>query len=245
MSRYLLLPLLLLCCFSTVQAQEYYRSKGSTKAFTKAQLDGIIKSLSKNSKDEAFVITVDYKILETIKQNDSVINIIDIIFEGKPSRNEKVYTHENKAFPNFKLRNLEGKKITEKDLKGKITLINIWFVNCHPCRREMPILNTLKEKYQDKVDFKSITFDSKETVQQFLKTNTYTFDHLVNAKSFLKKDLGVKAYPKILIVNREGVVTYVGPGIPPTFDKKTKKVNDFTEADLVYLEEMLDALLAE
>ncbi|MEM6721808.1 MAG: TlpA disulfide reductase family protein [Bacteroidota bacterium] len=244
MWRYLIISLFFFFYFQTVQAQEFYQAKNGKKIFTKAGLTDALKKLNK-SKEETYVITVDYTIVETITRNDSIINIIEIEFDGKPTRNEKVYAYEHKAFPDFKLRNLNGKKVTQKNLKGKITFINIWFVNCVPCRREMPILNRLKEKYQDKVDFKSITFDKKEAVQNFLKTNEYNYDHLINAKSFLKDELGIKSYPKIMIIDRKGIVSYVGPGIPPTFDKTTKKVLDFTEKDLVYLEAMLDKLLSE
>ncbi|WP_430409476.1 TlpA family protein disulfide reductase [Kordia sp.] len=203
----------------------------------------MIEKLNSKSEEATFVIMTSYEIVNTINRNDSVINIIKYTFEGKPSKNERLYKLENQPFPDFKLRNLEGKKVTEKDFKGKITFINLWFVNCVPCRREMPLLNIIHKKYKDQVDFRSITFDSKEKVAQFLKTTTYTFDHLVNAKAFLKNDLGVKAYPKIIIVDKNGIIQYIGAGIPPTFDKKTKKIQDFTENDLSYLETILDALL--
>ncbi|WP_298427340.1 TlpA disulfide reductase family protein [uncultured Kordia sp.] len=232
-------------CVHTIHAQAFYRTKTGKKTYTKAALDKRIESLNiaTNSKSSTMTATTSYKIINTIKKKDSVIHIIKYEIDAKPSRNERLYKLEHKPFPDFKLRNVNGKKVTEEDLKGKITFINLWFVNCVPCRREMPLLNVLHKKYKDKVDFRSITFDSKEKVTQFLKTTTYTFDHLVNAKSFLKKDLGVQAYPKIIIVDKDGVIHYIGAGIPPTFDKKTKKVQDFTESDLVYLETLLDELL--
>lgn len=243
MFKYLVLPLLFIFCIHTTQAQEFYKSKDGKKILTKTQLDAFLNNLTSNSKKSTFAITTSYTIVETIKRNDSVINIVEFTFEGKPTKNEKIYTLEHQPFPDFKLRNVEGKKVTEKDLKGKITFVNLWFVNCVPCRREMPLLNKLHKKYKGKVDFKSITYDSKESVKTFLKTNDYTFEHLVGATSFLKNKLGVQAYPKILIVNKDGIIEYIGPGIPPTFDKETKKVKDFTEDDLVYLETILDALL--
>ncbi|MCH2193262.1 TlpA disulfide reductase family protein [Kordia sp.] len=243
MLKHLFLPLCCLLCFTTVQAQEYYKAKNSPKIYTKGELDKVIQSLNNKLKTDISITTVSYTIEETIKRNDSIINFIRYDFDRKVNRTGKIYDLENKPFPDFKLRNVKGEKITQKGLKGKITFINIWFVNCYPCRREMPLLNILHEKYKDKVDFKSITFDTKEKVKTFLETNAYTFEHLVNAKSFIKNDLGVKIYPMIMIVDKDGIVRYVDKGIPPRFDKKTKKVLDFTEKDLAYLETILDDLL--
>lgn len=232
-------------CINTLHSQEFFKTSEGKKVYTKEQLNQRIKGLNAatNSKSSTMSVTTSYTIVNTIRKQDSIIHIIKYELDSKPSRNERLYELENKPFPSFKLRNLEGKKVTEDDFKGKITFINLWFVNCVPCRREMPLLNILHKKYKDKVDFRSITFDAKENVKQFLKTTDYTFNHLVSAKSFLKNDLGVQAYPKIIIVDRNGVINYIGPGIPPTFDKKTKKVKDFTEADLTYLETILDELI--
>ncbi len=232
-------------CINILHSQEFFKTKEGKKTYTKTQLNQRIKGLNAatNSKSSTMSVTTSYTIVNTIRKKDSIIHIIEYTFDAKPSRNERIYQLENKPFPDFKLRNLAGKKVTEKDLKGKITFFNLWFVNCVPCRREMPLLNILHEKYKDKIDFRSITFDSKENVKQFLKTNAYTFDHLVSAKSFLKNDLGVQAYPKIIIVDENGVISYIGAGVPPTFDKKTKKIKEFTEDDLAYLEAILDELL--
>ncbi|WP_298512660.1 TlpA disulfide reductase family protein [uncultured Kordia sp.] len=243
MPKYFFVFLVFIFCIPTTQAQEYFKTQKGNKVLTKTQLDERIKNLNDKAKNNTFVVTTSYTIVNTMERNDSIIHIIKYEFESAPGRNEKLYTLEHKAFPDFRLRNLAGKKVTAKDLKGKVTFINLWFVDCVPCRREMPILNKLQEKYKDKVDFRSITFDSKEEVTTFLKTNTYNFDHLVSAKSFLKNDLGVKAYPKIIIVNTDGIVEYIGPGIPPTFNKQTKEVKDFTEKDLEYLEVILNKLL--
>lgn len=246
MLRYrFIIPLLFVFCIHTTYSQEFFKAITNKKIYTKAELEKLIKRVNEVSakKNDATIFNTSYKVLRTYTRNDSVIHEFDYVFKSIPSKKEKIFSFENKPFPNFKFKNLKGEKITEKDLKGSITVVNIWFINCLPCRREMPILNILHEKYKDKVDFKSITFDSKDKVKAFLKTNKYTFEHMLTSKYFLKKHLGVQAYPKVIIVNRDGIVEYVGNGIPPTFDEKTKKVNDFTEDDLTYLEVILDKLL--
>ena len=61
-------------------------------------------------------------------------------------------------YPAFKVVTLSGDTVTEKELRGKVTLINFWFESCAPCMAEMPALNDLYLKYQNhpELDRKSV-----------------------------------------------------------------------------------------
>ena len=50
---------------------------------------------------------------------------------------------EGKAIPAFQLEKLEDAKqsITNKDLVGKVSLLNVWGTWCPSCKFEHPILN--------------------------------------------------------------------------------------------------------
>ena len=52
--------------------------------------------------------------------------------------------------PDFTLVSLEGDRITLSDLRGNVILLNFWATWCGPCIMEIPDLNKLQEKYQDK-----------------------------------------------------------------------------------------------
>ncbi|MBC8111723.1 MAG: redoxin domain-containing protein [Verrucomicrobia bacterium] len=46
--------------------------------------------------------------------------------------------HLNKPLPDFELKDMNGKIISSKDLKGKFVHINFWSVTCVPCIQEFP-----------------------------------------------------------------------------------------------------------
>lgn len=58
----------------------------------------------------------------------------------------------------FTVVTLDGDTITEKDLLGKVTLINFWFESCAPCMAEMPALQELYLKYRNHPEFQLLSF---------------------------------------------------------------------------------------
>ena len=55
-----------------------------------------------------------------------------------------------KALPDdFSEKDIDGKTWTKEELKGRVTVINVWYSSCGPCLREMPMLSTWKDKYPD------------------------------------------------------------------------------------------------
>ncbi|MDH3694118.1 MAG: redoxin domain-containing protein [Gammaproteobacteria bacterium] len=54
------------------------------------------------------------------------------------------------AVPNFVLKSLDDKTIQFLDLEANGVVLNFWATWCAPCRREMPLLNTVNQQYQGK-----------------------------------------------------------------------------------------------
>jgi thiol-disulfide isomerase/thioredoxin len=83
------------------------------------------------------------------------------IAPGKPAPEFEGYSHE-------------GKKISIKDLKGKIVYIDVWATWCGPCVAEIPASKKLQKELtnEDKVQFLNVSLDSKRSDwEKFLKKN--------------------------------------------------------------------------
>ncbi len=107
---------------------------------------------------------------------------------------------------NFDLQNMEGQKVSLESLKGKVVLINFWFINCPPCRMEIPDLNELKTEYAEKnVEFLAITFDPKNQVNEFLQKIPFDYQILPDARGIIET-YGVQGFPTSVVIDKKGNV---------------------------------------
>jgi thiol-disulfide isomerase/thioredoxin len=143
-----------------------------------------------------------------------------------------------KEYPIKNETTLDGKQISLNDLKGKPTLINLWFTSCSPCIEEMPVLNELKSKYGEKFNFLAITYDSESKVKALLEKHKFEFTHIVNSKKLTTK-LGFNGYPINLFLDKNGVVKII-EGNVPIYENE---VGEITMSDGIEFIQILEKLL--
>lgn len=62
----------------------------------------------------------------------------------------------------FSFPNLNGSLVSNKDLKGKVVLVDVWATWCAPCRAQLPHLQKLEEELKDKnIAFVSMATDNE------------------------------------------------------------------------------------
>lgn len=74
--------------------------------------------------------------------------------------------------PDFDAYTLEGKKVSLKDLQGKILFIDVWATWCAPCVAEIPFSKKLHKEFagEDGIKFLNLSVDrDKEAWQKFVK----------------------------------------------------------------------------
>jgi thiol-disulfide isomerase/thioredoxin len=120
-----------------------------------------------------------------------------------------------KAFP-FSVTDITGNKYTLEKLKGKVIVINFWFVECKPCVMEIPELNELVEKYKGKeVVFLGFATNDKSKIENFLKTKTYKYNIIADSKEVAEL-YRVNSYPTHIIIDMNSIISYYVTGLGPT-----------------------------
>lgn len=124
----------------------------------------------------------------------------------------KDFKKEGTELPAFNLTTIEGENYTSANCKGKILVIDTWFVKCGACVREMPDLNRWVYHYKNRPDviFLSLCLDDKQTIQQFLTRTGFAFLIVPDGRSYIENALGVSMFPTKILVNKEGKIVKTG-----------------------------------
>lgn len=112
----------------------------------------------------------------------------------------------NETPPGFNVTSLAGQKLGLASLKGKVVVLNFWFIGCGPCLAEMPGLNQLVGEFKDKdVVFIAFARDQEKELREFLPTRPFHYQIIANAEA--QHDLyQLNMWPTHIIINREGKI---------------------------------------
>jgi thiol-disulfide isomerase/thioredoxin len=109
------------------------------------------------------------------------------------------------AKADFTLKDLNNKKWTLSELRGKIVLVNFWATWCPPCRTEMPILDVIYTHYEnEELVILSITDENPFTVNSFLQGKNYHPPVLIDAGGAVHKEFHITGIPQTFVFDRDG-----------------------------------------
>ncbi len=114
-----------------------------------------------------------------------------------------------KAAPEFTLSDINGKKVSLSDFKGKVILLNFWGTWCGPCTAEMPSLNRLYAALKnDGFVVLAVSIDpSDKPVRSFVSAKGITFPVLMDPDKEAYFDLyAVFALPTSFLIDRKGMI---------------------------------------
>ena len=143
----------------------------------------------------------------------------------------------DRPFPDFQAAELHDvdRTLTREDLKGEISLVNVWATWCPNCVLEHPEL--LRISKEEGVPLYGVNYnDEVIKAQAWLRRyeDPFVFN-IVDDNGKLGIDLGVYGAPETFIIDAEGVIQYkhVGPVNRYIFDKEMKPVIEQLRANSV------------
>ena len=105
----------------------------------------------------------------------------------------------------FTLTDLGGISWHLRDLKGKVVLVNFWATWCPPCRKEMPDLQALYDRYKDQgFVVLSISDEESTKVALFISERKITYPVLLDPGRKVNDAFVVDGIPKSFVYDREG-----------------------------------------
>jgi thiol-disulfide isomerase/thioredoxin len=126
-----------------------------------------------------------------------------------------------------------GKKVDLEALRGNVVVVDFWASWCGPCKQEMPVLESLHQKYADQgLVIVGINIDtSSKKMNSFLRGAPVSFRIVHDPKITIPQRYEPATMPSSYFIGRDGKLRYVHEG--------------FRKKDGEEIEERIKALLAE
>jgi len=124
-----------------------------------------------------------------------------------------------KKAPNFTLTNLDGKKVSLADYKGRPVLINFWATWCGPCKVEMPWFEQLRNQYASQgFEILGLADDAdagKDAISKVAQKSGVTYPILLTDADGKVQEAygGLDVLPMSFYVDRNGVIVEQTAGL--------------------------------
>jgi peroxiredoxin len=117
---------------------------------------------------------------------------------------------------------LDGGSVALAELIGRKPIyLKFWATWCKPCRKQMPHLEAAHHKYGDRIAIYAVDLgvnDPIETVRAFRTEYALTVPIAIDADGALAEHFEVAVTPMHVLIDRAGVVRYVGHEASPALD---------------------------
>ena len=118
---------------------------------------------------------------------------------------------------------IEGKTVSTSELRGKVIVLNLWYINCPNCIQEIKMLNGIVDQYKNNknVVFLSLATNKKSALEKFLKTNPFSYQIVPDAAQLMLSRFGKPAkdgslyigFPLHIVIDKTGNQTVNVEGI--------------------------------
>ncbi len=116
---------------------------------------------------------------------------------------------DGKPAPAFALRDLQGKKVSLADYRGRPVLVNFWATWCAPCKLEMPWFEQFRQQYAPQgFEILGIAEDDagKDEIAKAAKKLGVSYPILLGDDAVAPAYGGIDYLPMSFYVDRSGVV---------------------------------------
>ena len=116
--------------------------------------------------------------------------------------------------PDFTLKSNSGENVRLAEQRGTVVMLNFWATWCAPCRKEMPLLDELYQRYSDAgfVLYGVNVEQDSAAADKLIADLGVSFPILYDPESKASRAYDVNAMPTTVMVDKDGNVRYVNRG---------------------------------
>ncbi|HKI98463.1 MAG TPA: TlpA disulfide reductase family protein [bacterium] len=141
------------------------------------------------------------------------------------------------------LQRLQNEIVYEKDAQGKpvregnrikvhivrnAVVLNFFATYCAPCVREIPTFNRIAKSYEGRpVKFVYVNVDTEKTadqVREFARSKGIAVEMILPSVRYAVQAYRIDALPRIVVIDRKGIVTHVVTGFQEDLAKQLGEV---------------------
>ena len=166
--------------------------------------------------------------------------LVLVVLTAVPGLASRIATRQMSAdAPLFSIRKLDGTAVNSAELRGRVVVLDYWATWCPSCRREMPELEKLYQRYQGnpRVRFWAVDVqdggETPEKAQAYVQNAGYTLPIALGNETSNEGLLKLEGFPSLVIIDTLGRVRLIHTGY------------DRSEQLQATLSREIDTLLAE
>ncbi len=118
------------------------------------------------------------------------------------------------AAPAFELTDLNGKSYALAALRGKVVVLNFWFIKCPYCVAEMPELKQLSADYRanPNVVFLSLAREPADRLRRYVAAKGDFGFAVLPLLPDMARSYGITGYPTTVVIDQNGQYAYDSEG---------------------------------
>ncbi len=120
--------------------------------------------------------------------------------------------------PDFTLQDKDGQSYTLSDLRGRPVLVNLWASWCGPCRREMPAMDMIYQKYKDDgfiiLAVNATHLDTVPNAIAFAESLDLSFPIVFDHNGEVSRQYHLNSLPTSFFIGKDGIIKEVVIGGP-------------------------------
>jgi thiol-disulfide isomerase/thioredoxin len=169
--------------------------------------------------------SVHYSLLRNRINSD--LGKLDERFQYAQEENGRTDSVLNKPAADWTTTDLDGKKHSLGDYRGKVVALDFWYRGCGWCMVAMPQIKALADQFRDKpVVILGINIDQKDEDARFV-TNKLQLNYLTLHGTGIPDKYGVQGYPTFIVIDQKGIVRARHVGYSPTLhDDMAKSISN-------------------